>query len=201
MNESSKRFVKKHMKSCRVFSDKKKFHNFYLKDHASGLICEFGVYKGSTINAMAKDFPDKQFYGFDSFDGLREDWRGSHKKGIFKVDFDSLKFEKNIKIYKGFFDKTIPVFLDNTSKNISFINIDCDLYSSTTEVLYGLKDRFTSETIFLFDELLGYNGFENHELKALKEFAKEFNLIIKYLGYRTDDKSKCVQVALKMEGL
>ena len=43
-----------------------------------------------------KNHPNSIFYGFDSFEGLQEDWRKSHKKGIFKVDFNSLKFPKLI---------------------------------------------------------------------------------------------------------
>lgn len=39
-----------------------------------GLIMEFGVYSGRTINHMA-NLTNKTIYGFDSFEGLPEDWR------------------------------------------------------------------------------------------------------------------------------
>ena len=40
----------------------------------TGLNLEFGVFKGVTISAVAKARPDLIFHGFDSFEGLPEDW-------------------------------------------------------------------------------------------------------------------------------
>src|SRR5450631_2069107 len=48
-----------------------------------GLILEFGVYSGRTINHMAALTQEKLF-GFDSFEGLPEDWRPDFKKEAFK---------------------------------------------------------------------------------------------------------------------
>jgi hypothetical protein len=53
-------------------------NKFELLKHAvteisvDGLIMEFGVYKGETINHIASLLPNKQIYGFDSFEGLPE---------------------------------------------------------------------------------------------------------------------------------
>ena len=41
-----------------------------------GLIVEFGVRTGKTINHIANAFPDRRVFGFDSFEGLPEDWTG-----------------------------------------------------------------------------------------------------------------------------
>ena len=57
-----------------------------------GSVLEFGVHKGKTINVMSKVFPNDTLYGFDSFEGLPEDWnistnpkKNKHKKGYYVV--------------------------------------------------------------------------------------------------------------------
>ncbi len=41
-------------------------------------VLEFGVYKGTTISIIKEIFGDNyQYFGFDSFDGLPEDWVGT----------------------------------------------------------------------------------------------------------------------------
>jgi len=49
-------------------------------------IAEFGVYEGESINFFADQLPSYQTYGFDSFCGLAEDWKGfSYLKGKFDL--------------------------------------------------------------------------------------------------------------------
>ena len=50
-----------------------------------GLICEFGVFEGQTISYIAKQVPDRDVFGFDSFEGLPETWRGPFKRGVFST--------------------------------------------------------------------------------------------------------------------
>ena len=38
---------------------------------------EFGVFSGSSINFLSKHLYNKEIYGFDSFEGLKEDWIGT----------------------------------------------------------------------------------------------------------------------------
>ena len=48
-----------------------------------GLVAEFGVAEGHSINYLAKHYK-QPIYGFDSFEGLKEDWKGhSFRKGMF----------------------------------------------------------------------------------------------------------------------
>ena len=51
----------------------------------NGLYCEFGVHSGSTINHIAEQV-NGPVYGFDSFEGLPEDWRPGVEKGNFRMD-------------------------------------------------------------------------------------------------------------------
>ena len=48
---------------------------FALKQAPPGLALEFGVFKGTTINHLARQAPDRRFYGFDSFTGLPDTGR------------------------------------------------------------------------------------------------------------------------------
>jgi len=48
------------------------------------LICEFGVWKGDSINHIAK-MTTSPVFGFDSFEGLPERWREGLGKGAFEV--------------------------------------------------------------------------------------------------------------------
>lgn len=54
---------------------------------------------------------------------------------------------------------------------VRLAHVDCDLYSSTRTVLAGLADRFVPGSVLVFDDLLGYPGFEQHELRAFEEFV------------------------------
>ncbi len=47
-----------------------------------GLVLEFGVSRGTTINHIAKKLPNQTVYGFDSFEGLPEEWQLNKKKKI-----------------------------------------------------------------------------------------------------------------------
>lgn len=56
---------------------------------------------------------------------------------------------------------------------VRFVHVDCDLYSSTSEVLQGLAPFFRSGTILVFDELVNYPEFQEHEVLALFEFLRD----------------------------
>jgi hypothetical protein len=49
-----------------------------------GLALEFGVWSGRTINLIADRVgPSRTVHGFDSFEGLPEDWIGVYSEGYF----------------------------------------------------------------------------------------------------------------------
>jgi O-methyltransferase len=57
-----------------------------------------------------------------------------------------------IHIYEGWFKDTIPVLADSTK--LGFVHIDCDLYSSTRDVLDGLLSRrlISEGALLYFDD-------------------------------------------------
>ena len=148
-----------------------------------GLILEFGVFSGSTINRIST-VTNKTVYGFDSFEGLPEDWVSGMNKGYFKCDLPEVN--SNVELVVGWFNETLEGFLQNHDEKIAFCHVDCDLYSSTKYILDTLKTRFQPGTNLLFDELANYNGYENHEYKAFIEFLSEENneYDIEFLGRR-----------------
>lgn len=147
----------------------------------NGLFLEFGVYNGSSINILSKLRPNKIFHGFDTFTGLPEDWDLGDKKikaGHFYLE-KMPSVEKNVILHKGLFEDTIPKWQKQYREKISFINIDCDLYSSTKTVLEHLNSQIVKDTIIRFDDLLPspirpYPKWLEGEWKALSEWVGKF---------------------------
>lgn len=170
----------------------------------SGYILEFGVYQGFTINIISEKFPEKEIWGFDSFEGLPEDWITTDQneivwpKGHFAVS-NLPKVNKNVKLVKGWFNNTLPDWLKKQTNNVSFLHIDCDLYSSTSTVLTALNDRIVKDTIILFDEIYHfskpkkYTNWSEGEYKALIEWIDKFDREVEVLS-----KNKHMQAAVRV---
>ena len=149
-----------------------------------GCFTEFGVFKGGTMRFMAKRLPHRQFHGFDSFEGLPEAWDGFDLgKGAFSVGGKLPKVPSNVKLHKGFFDASLPVWKAAYPDKIAFMHIDCDIYSSTKTLLEELADRLQVGTVIQFDEYFNYPNWEAHEFKAWQEFVKARNITYRYVGF------------------
>src|SRR5690606_4935022 len=98
-----------------------------------GFVCELGVYRGASLNMVAKHYAPDPVHGFDTFSGLPEFWRDGFPEGVFNVDMTQLKFESNCVLYKGSFSDTLPKFLEKVKGPARLIHVDCDLYSSTID--------------------------------------------------------------------
>ncbi len=157
-----------------------------------GLICEFGVFEGESINYIAKKLPNRTIFGFDSFEGLPEDWRTNFEHGAFSTGGRLPQVQQNVTLLKGWFDATLPGFAAEHSGPIAFLHIDCDLYSSTKCILQHLGSRLVPGSIIVFDEFFNYPGWEEHEFKAFSEFAAARSMNHKYLAYNSQHE----QVAL-----
>jgi len=150
-----------------------------------GHCLEFGVWKGGSINHLAKLDPNRIFYGFDSFEGLPEDWnKGSsvYKKGHFSIS-GLPDVRPNVELIKGWFEETIPSWKAENPGPVSFLHIDSDLYSSCKTALEELNERIIPKTIILFDELCdftngSYSEWENHEWNAANEWEKNNHRVL-----------------------
>ena len=72
----------------------------------------------------------------------------------------------------GYFEDTLPNFIKNFNEEISFIHIDCDIYSSTLTIFKYLQEHIKKGTIISFDEIIGYDEYLYHELLAFYQFIK-----------------------------
>jgi predicted O-methyltransferase YrrM len=133
-----------------------------------GLVLEFGVAQGGTINHLAKLFEPRAVYGFDSFNGLPEAW-SSYPVGAFAGE--PLSIPHNVRLVRGLFDDTLDDFLELLPDPAAFVHVDCDLYRSTKTVLDKLERRLVPGTVIVFDEFHGYPGWQEHEFKAWTEFV------------------------------
>jgi hypothetical protein len=166
----------------------------YLPDW--GLNVELGVYNGVTIGCLATARPDLEFHGFDSFEGLPEDWDMGQKNvnaKAFDREGELPDVPDNVKLYKGWFNETLSPFLSETLSPISFLHVDCDIYSSTDYSLNLLNDRIVPGTLIRFDELscwrwvfgeasprgkanrVLYTTWKEHEWKALNEWLDKYD--------------------------
>lgn len=135
-----------------------------------GLVLEFGVYHGRSLRTIAAASPG-EVHGFDSFQGLPEAWSAAEGAGAYSTAGRRPAVPANVALHAGWFEDTLPPFMEAHPGPVRLAHVDCDLYSSTRTVLAGLADRFVPGSVLVFDDLLGYPGFEQHELRAFEEFV------------------------------
>lgn len=120
---------------------------------------EFGVFEGRSLRHWVElnQHPDSRFYGFDSFEGLPEDWKrfdGQMVKSHFDVngalpDID----DDRVSFVPGWFQDTVDIFLEKFEPEEQLVlHVDSDLYSSALYVLTRLDALLVPGTIVIFDE-------------------------------------------------
>ncbi|MEQ1407354.1 class I SAM-dependent methyltransferase [Neorhizobium sp. Rsf11] len=179
--------VEAEMSDALLFFNMREFHEYCLsRAPREGAHCEFGVFSGKTINLFAKLRPDITFHGFDSFEGLPNEWTG-WQHFDFNKSGKTPPVEANVELHVGWFNETLPTYVEGI-EGTAFLHIDCDIYSSTRDIFQALKPKITSGTVILFDEYFCYPGFEKHERLAFKELLEE-------TGRRADWFAVCGQRA------
>jgi len=112
----------------------------------SGLYMEFGVRTGTTINHIARQTPDATVHGFDSFEGLPEDWTGwMQKKGSFGGE-GIPEVESNVELVRGWFDQSLPDFLKGKTQDVAFMHIT-RVPSLATNICVGASSRWLSDLL------------------------------------------------------
>jgi len=137
---------------------------------SEGLVIECGVFHGRTINLLARWLPTAAVHGFDSFQGLPDDWNPAEPAGSYSTGGQQPDVAGNVTLHDGWFDESLPNFAQNIDAPISLLHVDCDLYSSTKSILDHLGPHLDSGTLIVFDEYTGYPGWHRHEYRAFKEF-------------------------------
>jgi methyltransferase family protein len=163
------------------------------RESSAELVCEFGVWQGRTITALARLFPERTIYGFDAFQGLPEPWRDGYPRGIFHLP-RLPRVPPNVRLVRGWFHETLPTFLHNTPGQVAFLHIDCDLYSSAKTVLDALRGRLAQGSVILFDEFFNYPGWRAGEYRAWTELVADGGLGFEYLGYTRASRQMAVRI-------
>jgi hypothetical protein len=161
-----------------------------------GLFAEFGVWRGTTINMIAEQVGDRTtVHGFDSFEGLPEDWHGPYRKGLFHMKGTLPQVRPNVRLYPGWFEATVPRFAaEHPSTPVAFLHVDCDLYSSTKTIFDHLGERLRPGSVIVFDEYFNYPDWREHEYKAFQELVAARRLRYRYVAYNTRDWNAAVQI-------
>ena len=173
-----------------VLLDNKSYHKYIIEKAKENdlennkFYLEFGVWVGTTINYFSKYV--NTIYGFDSFEGLKEDWVGQYNypKGTFNLNKELPKLNKNVVPIIGWVQDTLSSFLEKHKPKINFVHMDMDTYETTKFVLTKIKPYLLKNSIIAFDELYNYPGWEVGEYKALKEtFNENEYKFIAFNGY------------------
>ena len=195
----SARFIRDNMPLHLIYRDR-----FSLLDAAlakapqDGLYLEFGVFQGATINHMSERKPQMSFYGFDSFEGLREPWL-FRDRGAFDMKGQLPQVRRNVRLIKGYFEDTLADFLDSHPGPCALAHLDCDLYEPAKFVLTILTKRLMPGSVIVLDEYLNYPGWREGEHRALLEWSEGAGVAYEYLGFTyqyTDEYRSGNQVAI-----
>jgi hypothetical protein len=142
------------------------------------LYLEFGVAKGASMRYWSDllSNPKASLHGFDTFEGLPEEWRHADK-GAYSAEGHLPEIpDQRVRFFKGLFQETLPEYVVPEHDTL-IINIDCDLYSSTRFVLNSLADRIRPGTFLYFDEFSD----PRNEMRAFNELLiatkKRFSLL------------------------
>ena len=159
----------------------------------AGLVLEFGVRFGNSINIIAKLASKSAIHGFDSFQGLPDEWH-YEPKGSYSTKGELPQVAENVTLHAGWFDDTLPVFLEQNKDSVRFINIDCDIYSSTKTVLTLLAPRIVVGTVIVFDEYIANEHWREDEYKAFQEAVLEYGWQYEYLCFSFFTKQVAVRI-------
>lgn len=163
------------------------------------LLLDLGVWIGWSTRLIS-DASGRAVYGFDTFEGLVEDWQLEDqvvKKGTFAISDPvaqlfirdtGVSFEdglpaalgRRVQFVKGStYDTLAPFLSERPDAPIRLFHMDLDTYESCLHALETCKDHFIEGSILIFDEYLVTNG----EIKAFYEFQSRYGLQWRYRAW------------------
>eukprot|EP00884_Botryococcus_braunii_P011172 jgi/Botrbrau1/20055/Bobra.200_1s0060.1 len=163
---------------------------------------EFGVADGKTIR-LAGEWrlkhcgPEVKVHGFDTFTGLPEPWslaggEVTFQSGTFSQNGRLPEVPSNVVLHKGLFIDSLPDYLTaqrtqrrkagQADHGVTYMHVDCDLYTGAAQALLLNAPRMQPGTILIFDELVNYPNYRDHEVKALWEWLAATGLRLRVIG-------------------
>jgi hypothetical protein len=170
------------------------------RQNSDELLLDLGVWLGWSTRLIS-DASGRQVYGFDTFEGLVEDWqvddqilikRGSFSlsepiaqrsmrdTGVSLQDGLPATLGRKVQFVKGStYDTLAPFLADRPDAPIRLFHMDLDTYESCLHALETCKERFIEGSILVFDEYLVTNA----EMRAFFEFQNQYELEWRYRAW------------------
>lgn len=164
------------------------------------LVVDLGVWIGWSTRLLA-DSTGRTVYGFDTFEGLVEDWqiedhivinsgafalsdpftqRFMRDTGVSLRDGLPAALGRDVRFVRGSTYETLAPFLaERPGAPIRLFHMDLDTYDSCLHALETCKDRFVAGSILVFDEYLVTNG----EMRAFYEFQRRYGVQWRYRAW------------------
>ncbi|MEE6176651.1 class I SAM-dependent methyltransferase [Mycobacterium sp. 050134] len=168
--------------------------------HPDELLLDLGVWLGWSTRLIS-DACGRAVFGFDTFEGLVEDWQIDDqtlvKRGTFSLaepiaqrfirdtgvslqDGVPAALGRKVEFVRGSTYETLAPFLaERPSAPIRLFHMDLDTYESCLHALETCKDRFVEGSVLVFDEYLVTNG----EMRAFFEFQSRYGLQWRYRAW------------------
>jgi O-methyltransferase len=142
-----------------------------------GCVVECGVWRGGMIAAIAALLgPDRTYYLFDSFEGLRPaqaidgeaalEWQRNtdsplyfdNCKAPYEIAYKSMTLSgaRKFNLVKGWFNETTPQH--RVGEPIALLRLDGDWYESTMVCLENLFDRVVPGGLIILDDYYTWDG-------------------------------------------
>lgn len=148
---------------------------------------EFGVYDGTSLKLAYREIRlrklNMRLFGFDGFQGLPEA-DGAHRKGSCFCPRPLL--ERNIRaagvninkitIIEGLYSQSLTqeVRVQHQLNSAALVHINCDLYSSTCDVLTFIEDIVGPGTVILFDDWRVFDEIVGEDQASQYGYQKAF---------------------------
>jgi hypothetical protein len=147
---------------------------------------EFGVFEGASLKEWTDlhKNPQSRFFGFDSFEGLPEDWGRNLKASAFSLggQIPALA-DPRIQLVKGWFQDSLPGFLASfTPQDQLVLHIDSDLHSSAIYVMTRMDHLIRPGTVIIFDEFAS----ALHEFRALDDYCRAYRRGVRPVAMTSD---------------
>ncbi len=170
------------------------------REDSDELVLDLGVWLGWSTRLIS-DACGRTVYGFDTFEGLVEDWQIDDqmviKRGTFSLSeplaqrsmrdtgvslHDGLPaaLGRQVQFIRGStYETLVPFLADRPAVPIRLFHMDLDTYESCLHALEICKDRFIEGSILVFDEYLVTNA----EMRAFFEFQSQYELEWRYRAW------------------
>lgn len=143
---------------------------------------EFGVFQGASLRTWStlNHNLETRYWGFDSFEGLPEDWHDGKEKGTFSTSGKEPTIDDpRVRFVVGWFQDTLPSFLASYApRNRLVVHNDSDLYSSTLYCLTIMDSVLRAGTIVIFDDF--YDSL--HQYRALTDYCSAYLRSFRIIG-------------------